>query len=266
VSQATTAAVQVSPRTARLGELTTRDVAEALASGPLDVIVPLGALEQHGPHLPLATDQIIATAVAESVASRVGTCVITPSVPVGASSHHLSFAGTASLADETIVATQVDIVESLLSHGFRSAYVVTGHAGNSGAMTAAVNQLDARVVCFADWPSQRDAVHRVAQDELGLDPDVVGTHAGHFETSIMMLLAPDLVQLDRIEPGFIGPAAQASATLRRDGMAALAANGVIGDPTGANAAAGERYLDALVEHVVTGINAHRTSQEAIALR
>lgn len=266
MSQATPAVVRGSPPTTRLGELSTRDVAEALASSPLDVIVALGALEQHGPHLPLATDQIIATAVAEAVASRVGACVIVPTVPVGASSHHLSFAGTASLTNETIVATQVDIVESLLSHGFRSAYVVTGHAGNSGAMSAAAKQLDARVVSFADWPAQRDAVHRVAQDELGLDPDVVGTHAGHFETSIMMLLAPHLVQLDRIEPGFIGPAAQASATLLRDGMAALATNGVIGDPTGSNAAAGERYLDALVDHVVSGINAHRASQEAIAPR
>lgn len=250
---------------ARLGELSTREVDDLLAVGPVDVVVPLGALEQHGPHLPLATDQIIAAAVAGAVAARVGDCVVTPTLPVGASSHHLAFAGTASISDETLTMTQVEMVESLLSHGFRSVYVVTGHAGNSGAMTAAADRLDHRVKCFADWPSQRDAVHRVAREQLGLDPDVVGTHAGHFETSIMLLLAPDLVRMDRAERGFVGVAADASAVLRSEGMAALAPNGIIGDPAGADAAAGQRYLDALVTHVVDGIVEHRAAQAEIAV-
>ena len=241
----------------RLGELSTLDVAELLSSEPVDVIIALGALEQHGPHLPLATDHIIADAIADGVARRVGQCVVVPTLPIGASSHHLTFAGTASLTEETMTTTQVEIVETLLGHGFRSAYVVTGHAGNTGAMASAVAQLGELVVSFADWPAQRAAIHRVAEHELGLDPDVVGTHAGHFETSIMLLLRPDLVRLDRAAPGHIGPATEASALLRREGMAALSPSGVIGDPTGATAAAGERYLDALITHVTDGIEEHR---------
>ena len=251
------------PAPTKLGNLSAVEVESALASGPLDVVVALGALEQHGPHLPLATDQIIAEAVAEAVASSVGNCIVGPVLPVGSSSHHLSFAGTASLSDEVLARMQVEIVESLLSHGFKGIYLVTGHAGNSGAMFAATEALDERVVSFHDWPAQRTAIHEVAQTELGLHPDVVGTHAGHFETSIMLLLRPDLVRLDRAEPGFVGPAADASATLRSQGMAALSSNGVIGDPTGASAAAGELYLAALVGHVVDGIARYRTERAKV---
>lgn len=243
-----------------LASLTTRGVERLLADGPLDVIVPLGALEQHGPHLPLSTDQIIAEALASEAAARSGECAVAPCLPVGVSPHHLGFAGTASVAAETMAEVQADVVSSLLNHGFRCAYVVTGHAGNAGSMAEAERRLAeafaGRVVSFADWPAQRKAVHAAAV-AMGLDPERVGTHAGHFETSIMCLLRPDLVDSAAAEPGWIGPAAAAGETLRSRGMAALSPIGVVGDPTGASAEAGRAYLGALVEHVVTGIARHR---------
>lgn len=243
-----------------LASLTTRGVERLLADGPLDVIVPLGALEQHGPHLPLSTDQIIAEALASEAAARSGECAVAPCLPVGVSPHHLGFAGTASVAAQTMAELQTDVVSSLLNHGFRCAYVVTGHAGNAGSMAEAERQLAeafaGRVVSFADWPAQRKAVHAAAV-AMGLDPERVGTHAGHFETSIMCLLRPDLVDSAAAEPGWIGPAVAAGETLRSRGMAALSPIGVIGDPTGAGAEAGRAYLDALVEHVASGIARHR---------
>lgn len=243
-----------------LASLTTRGVERLLADGPLDVIVPLGALEQHGPHLPLSTDQIIAEALASEAAARSGECAVAPCLPVGVSPHHLGFAGTASVAAQTMAEVQADVVSSLLNHGFRCAYVVTGHAGNAGSMAEAERQLAeafaGRVVSFADWPAQRKAVHAAAE-AMGLDPERVGTHAGHFETSIMCLLRPDLVDSAAAEPGWIGPAAAAGETLRSRGMAALSPIGVVGDPTGASAEAGRAYLDALVEHVASGIARHR---------
>ena len=243
-----------------LASLTTRGVERLLADGPLDVIVPLGALEQHGPHLPLSTDQIIAEALAYEAAARSGECAVAPCLPVGVSPHHLGFAGTASVAAQTMAELQTDVVSSLLNHGFRCAYVVTGHAGNAGSMAEAERQLAeafaGRVVSFADWPAQRKAVHAAAV-AMGLDPERVGTHAGHFETSIMCLLRPDLVDSAAAEPGWIGPAVAAGETLRSRGMAALSPIGVIGDPTGAGAEAGRAYLDALVEHVASGIARHR---------
>ena len=248
------------PGAPALASLTTRAVEQLLADGPLDVIVPLGALEQHGPHLPLSTDQIIAEALAAEAAARSGDCAVAPCVPVGVSPHHLGFAGTASVAAETMAEVQVNVVASLLSHGFRHAYVVTGHAGNSGSMAEAERRLAeafvGRVVSFADWPAQRRAVHAAAAG-MGLDPERVGTHAGHFETSIMCLLRPDLVDLAAAQPGWIGPAAEAGKALRSRGMAALSPIGVIGDPRGANPEAGRVYLDALVGCVTSGVALHR---------
>ena len=234
---------------------------ERLKQGPLDVIVPLGALEQHGPHLPLDTDAVIAETVADRAAQTAGECMVVPCIPIGASSHHLDFPGTASLSDTTLRRVLVEVIQTLLSHGFRGAYLVTGHAGNVGAMSAVMAKLDpaerSRVVSFDDWPAQRDAIHRVAEDQLGLDRELVGTHGGHFETSIMLAVAPDRVDMSSAVAGHVGPAASASAKLRSEGMAALSPVGIIGDPRGSTADAGERYLDALVDLVVEGIESHR---------
>ena len=244
-----------------LGAMSWTALRERLGEGPLDVLVPLGALEQHGPHLPLDTDRRIAEAVASRVAERAGRCVVAPCQAVGASSHHLTFPGTASLTSGTLTEVVVETTRTLLGHGFRSAYLVTGHAGNVGAMADAVASLPSderrRVVAFDDWPAQRDAVHRVAEEHCGLDRETVGTHAGHFETSILLAIAPETVDMTAAVPGHVGPATEASAILRSQGMAALSPVGIIGDPRGADADAGERYLDALVDQVVAGIAAHR---------
>lgn len=245
----------------QLGAMSWTALRERLNHGPLDVIVPLGALEQHGPHLPLDTDKRIAEAVASRAAERAGRCVVAPCQAVGASSHHLMFPGTASLTERTLRDVLVETTRSLLGHGFGSAYLVTGHAGNVGAMADAVGSLPAdvrdRVVSFDDWPAQRDAVHRVAEEHLRLDRETVGTHGGHFETSILLAIAPETVDMSAAIPGHVGPAGEASVILRAEGMAALSPVGIIGDPRGASGAAGESYLDALVDLVVTGIAAHR---------
>ena len=244
-------------------------LSERLDQGPLDVMIPLGALEQHGPHLPLDTDALIAEAVADRAARRTGECVVSPCIPVGASSHHLAFPGTASLSDKTLRSVLVEVIQTLLGHGFRGAYLVTGHAGNVGAMAAVMAELNpadrSRVVSFDDWPAQREAVHQVAEARLNMDRELVGTHGGHFETSIMLAIAPDRVDMPSAVAGHIGPAASASAKLRSEGMAALSPVGVIGDPRGATADAGELYLDALVRLVVRGIEAHRSrSKQRVA--
>ena len=154
------------------------------------------------------------------------------------------------------------MIQTLLSHGFRGAYLVTGHAGNVGAMAAVLAELEpterGRVVSFDDWPAQREAVHRIAEDQLGLDRELVGTHGGHFETSILLAIAPDAVDMAAAVAGHVGPAASASAKLRSEGMAALSPVGIIGDPRGATADAGELYLDALARLVVEGIADHRS--------
>ena len=104
----------------------------------VDVLIPLGALEQHGPHLPLGTDTVIAEAIAAGVAQRLDALVVAPCLPVGCSEHHLSFPGTASVPEAVVAEYTRSTALTLLGHGFRNVYVVTGHAGNIPAMRSAV--------------------------------------------------------------------------------------------------------------------------------
>ena len=110
-----------------------------------------------------------------------------------------------------------------------------------------------RVISVDDWPSMRTAIHNVARHQLGLAADYVGTHAGHFETSIMLHLRPELVRMDRAEAGAIGDPNVLGTRLRDEGMRNVSPNGVIGDPTAATADAGRLYLDALVTYNQTVI-------------
>tara|TARA_Y100001935_G_C17310860_1_gene516037 strand:+ start:824 stop:1594 length:771 start_codon:yes stop_codon:yes gene_type:complete len=247
-----------SPDSLLLGELTSDSVSEVVENEDFDIILPLGACEQHGPHLPLSTDQIIAEAIAKEVAESVGNALVAPSIPVGVSGHHILFCGTATTGLEVYVPFLKDIVTSLLSHNFRSVYIITGHAGNSASMSSVVDHFESEsVIAFSDWPAQRSIIHKVASEELGMDPEIVGTHAGHFETSIMLLLRPDLVNESRYERGFVGTPEKASSILMSAGMKSLSEIGVIGDPANSSKVAGRLYLNALVGHVTQGIEAHR---------
>jgi creatinine amidohydrolase len=243
--------------------MSSTQVGSLLEREDVDVLIPLGALEQHGPHLPLGTDTAIADAMARSIAIRAGSIVVTPCLPVGCSDHHLDFPGTASLQEDVVIGYIRSTVLTLLSHGFRYAYIVSGHAGNMPAMEAASTALQTevagRVLAFTDWPGQRDLLHQLAESSLGLTRDEVGSHAGHFETSIMMRLAPDSVNTSLLPRGFVGSVGEAAGTMTAHGMAAVSPVGVIGDARRSSAAAGVKYLEVLADSIVSGIRLHRAS-------
>src|ERR1700722_11241792 len=95
------------------------------------VLVPTGALEQHGPHMPLFTDSILVTAVAEAVEAKLGTSLLlTPTLWLGASTHHLPFAGSLSASFEGYVLAITAVVDSLSGQGFRKFFLINGHGGN----------------------------------------------------------------------------------------------------------------------------------------
>jgi creatinine amidohydrolase len=239
----------------------TGDVSSMLQRGPMDVILPFGALEQHGPHLPLSTDSVIAEALAHEVARREGNLLVGPCLPIGASSHHASFDGTVSLSGETIVAYVRDATASLLTQGFRFVFLISGHAGNMPFMSQAVSSLPdearERVAAFVDWTAQRKALHDWAGSVLGLRPELVGSHAGHFETSIMLHLAPERVDMEAAPAGFIGPVEEATSTLDAAGMRALSSVGVVGDARGASGSAGKEYFQVLLDTIHDFIVGHR---------
>ena len=165
-----------------------RDLARATSpetAGAGLVLVPLGALEQHGPHLPLDTDTVIATAVAHEVASALDAWVAPP-VAYGASGEHQSFPGTASVGTEALTHGLVELVRSLRTWASR-VVVVNGHGGNLAALKAS------------------DEIEWVACATEGHD-----LHAGFTETSLMLHLRPESVRLDLAEAGNTQPLRRSS--------------------------------------------------------
>jgi mycofactocin system creatininase family protein len=192
------------------------------------VLVPVGSTEQHGPHLPLKTDTVIATSVARALAGMVDGYVA-PAISFGASGEHQDFPGVVSIGTDALRVMLVELVRSLSLWAGRVVFV-NGHGGNIEAVTTAVEQL-----C-------REG-HRVSWVPCAAPGDA---HAGHTETSLLLHLAPWLVRRHRAEPGNIQPLAQLLPALTALGVREVSANGVLGDPTGATATKGAELFDHMV--------------------
>lgn len=197
------------------------------------VLIPLGSTEQHGAHLPMATDTIIATAVADRLGETVQ-AVVAPAIPYGSSGEHQGFPGTVSIGEEALHLVLIEAVRSLTYWAGR-VIIVNAHGGNLGALARASAQLiaEGHQVCW------------VPCSDPGGD-----AHAGFTETSILLHLAPDSVHLLRATPGNTQPLPEIIERLTRDGVRAVSTTGVLGDPTGATASAGERILEDMVASVV----------------
>ncbi|KAF0847221.1 mycofactocin biosynthesis peptidyl-dipeptidase MftE [Nocardia caishijiensis] len=191
------------------------------------LLVPLGAIEQHGPHLPLSTDLDIAAALCARTAAARDDVLVAPAVPYGASGEHAGFAGTLSIGQAALELLVVELCRSATA-SFARIVLVNAHGGNVEALRRAVTLLrsesrDVRLFCPA----------------YGGD-----AHAGHTETSLQLALAPERVRTEAAEPGDTRPLAEVLPLLRAGGVAAVSRNGILGDPTGADAATGAELLSA----------------------
>lgn len=217
---------------ASLSATTSPDVPAA----PL-VLVPVGSLEQHGPHLPLDTDTVIADAVAHRVADRLDRTdvLVAPPVVYGASGEHQMFAGTASLGSEALSLLLIELTRSMRTWA-RDVVFVNAHGGNTTALTRAVGLLVAEGHSVGWVPCITD----------GAD-----AHAGLTETSLMLHLRPEHVRLDCAEAGNTTPVGDLLPALVAGGVGAVSPNGVLGDPAGASPTLGERLLDLMTDDVTT---------------
>jgi mycofactocin precursor peptide peptidase len=190
------------------------------------VLVPVGSIEQHGPHLPLDTDTAIAVAVAEGVAAELGDAWVAPPISYGSSGEHQSFSGTASVGTESLTHQLVELTRSLRTWAGRVVFV-NAHGGNVTALRASDE---------IEWVP-------CATEEVDL-------HAGFTETSLMLHLRPESVRLHLAEAGNTQPLREILPSMMSGGIAAVSANGVLGDPAGASAAEGARVLKAMVADVL----------------
>ncbi len=240
----------------RFEYLTSPEVADALERGFDSVVFSCGAVEQHGPAIAMSMDAVHGSGLALAVARRLGNTLVAPTVPIGCSEHHMAFAGTLTLRKETFVGILEDYVSSLVRHGFKRIVILPTHGGNFAPLAEAHPGLQAlagegvTVQVYTDLLEVMEVWTGVAEESDGTGWRV-GGHADVAEGSIMMALRPERVRPHRVEPGRVGPLDnEVTAALFREGMAAVSPNGILGDPTGMNAALGRRLVEALAEAVV----------------
>jgi mycofactocin system creatininase family protein len=216
----------------RLAELAWPDVAEV--AGDSVLVVPVGSTEQHGPHLPFTVDTDIALALAERLAAARAWVVLAPPVHYGSSGEHAGFPGTLSIGR---AATELLLTElGRCADVFAGIAFVSGHGGNAVPLRRAVARL-------------RGEGRRAYFWEPSGDP--ADSHAGRAETSAMLALRPGAVRPERAEPGDTRPLPAVLGQLRRGGLKAVTANGVLGDPTAADAGSGRTLLAAWTARLLT---------------
>jgi len=253
------------PAARRLEMLTWPEMAGLLAAEPLTAVVPLGSTEQHGPHLPFATDTRIAEALGLRFCARVPEAILLPALPLGCASEHMGFQGTLDLRAETLSALLVDLVASLRTHGFARAFIFSAHGGNIDALAEALPTL--RVAGMPMLVGAHAALADLtrlwhdASAEHGVGAAVSGHHAGEYETSIVRALWPDAVREDALAQGLV-TSTEDSQALFYPSLATHAPSGTVGDPRAADAARGERYLEAWVTLLVSTYQLEKKSAYA----
>jgi creatinine amidohydrolase len=238
----------------RWEELTSPDIA-ALDRERTVVILPVGSVEQHGNHLPLGTDTILAHAAALAAASAAGDTVVLPPPWYGFSAHHMRFAGSVTLRPEILIGLCEDIVASVVAHRFRRILIVNGHGGNGGVIDILAATMGhrhygrARVAALTYFTLAREEISKLRRSE----PGGMG-HACEFETSMLQHLRPELVESEVAATCYPDPG---SAYLTTDLIGAqpvrvyhdfgdLSPSGTLGDPSLASPAMGAKFFAASV--------------------
>lgn len=244
----------------RIEHMTSGEVAAAIDNGSRTAIMPLAAVEQHGPHLPLSTDADHADELAVRIARRLGDALVLPTVRVGYSPHHLGFPGTLSLRASTLEAICEDYGANLTDSGFTTLVLFSGHIGNYPVMREFESRLTTRlaplsVIVFPGSEAILDA-WRDAAESAGLGSNV-GGHADIAETSIMLVLHPERVRADRLVPGLQSDTDDAFlARVHAEGLKSFSPNGILGNPIGAETSIGVSCLNSVTDLIVDYIRTH----------
>ena len=207
------------------------------------LVIPVGSWEQHGPHLPFDTDTRIAVALGSTLVQNLPDAHLGPPVTVSASGEHAGFPGTLSIGTEATAQVLIEIARS--ATWATGLVFVNGHGGNHDAVHLArrVCTDEQRPVLFWSPPLEDDR----------------DTHAGHVETSVMLAIAPELVDTDQLELGCQIPLGELLPHMRISGVLGVSPNGILGDPRHANAVDGQRFFTTWSHCLRTAVDQWRTS-------
>lgn len=247
--------------------LTTRKL--AALSRELPVIMNIAAIEQHGPHLPLATDSLVGEHFMSRVDERLGANVLVlPQLKVGCSAHHMDFAGSLTVQHETMLNYIVEVLDSVAVHGFRKVVLFNSHGGNEAIGRVVLEKWgaanpQARIFMLTWWRVAARELAKVQESGFG----GVG-HACEFETSLLQYFAPDLVDGEQIHEARLRPTFAWAENdmlnapcgqLYRSMKEISGGSGVVGQPTYASAAKGQRISDIVVDALATMLHDIRTT-------
>jgi creatinine amidohydrolase len=225
------------------------------------IVLPCGAIEQHGPHLPCSVDSVIASGVMGKALEKLPADVrafAMPPITYGKSEEHLHFPGTMTLTGTTLLSTVIEIGESVYRSGFRKLLFANGHGGQPQVLEMAARELRLRHGDFVVVPHGVSRLPNASSKQISEQERKLSMHAGHSETALMLALAPDTVHMERAVANF--PPPFPIKLLSADGRPACAwtsrdfgPSGVIGDPTSATREQGLEILDTLSDSWVQAL-------------
>ena len=225
------------------------------------IVLPVGAIEQHGPHLPCAVDSLISAGVLGRALAKLPAEIraygLAP-ITYGKSDEHLHFPGTMTLTGPTLLAVVTEIGESVYRAGFRKLLLANGHGGQPQVLEMAARELRLRHGDFVVVPFHVSRLPNASGRFISEQEKKLAMHAGHSETALILALAPDTVHMERAVANF--PPPFPSKLLSPDGRPACAwtardfgPSGVIGDPLGATPEQGAEILETLSDSWVQAI-------------
>jgi creatinine amidohydrolase len=226
----------------RFAELTSTQLAGRLAADPDCVaLIPVGATEQHGPHLPVGTDTIVAEAVADAAAGDLA--VVLPAIAFGASMFHgTRLPGTVAFSGRRAAATAYRVARACVDSGLRRVLFVNGHVGNAAPLWLACDRFrhdlpDAQIGVMQWWDLTTDIARRATAD-------AVDWHANAAETSLMLALRPELVVTEQLAAA--DDPDRTDGVVFRYGVDRVSTNGVTGFPSRASKSFGLELLGDVV--------------------
>lgn len=229
-----------------------------LAERGATVILPVGSMEQHGPHLPVQVDTLLAGEVARRAALRLAPqqpVVVAPTVWMGLAEHHMSFGGTFTLDFAAYRALLTCLCSSVDRHGFARIFILNGHGGNVSALgvisAELAHALNARIATATYWHLKQT----ITSFKQILEHQDNVLHAGEAESSMLLALLPELVDqhaMRNIE-GPLGGIVRASGAYGYKHISDISPSGVLGKPQTASAEKGERLLDAAAAAVADAV-------------
>lgn len=241
-----------------LNDLTWFEAKEIIKKSEVAVL-PVGSIEQHGPHLPLINDYMLAFEISKGAAKNTDANVlIVPVLPLGVSSHHMPFTGTLTLRPETFINILFDVCNSLKCHGINRIIIINGHGGNKPSLELLMRrvrmQLNLKIAVINYWELIPDVIKEVIKSEIW-------GHACEFETSIALFVYPQNVRKEMIKKPnlkeiplpYVNPNEKAHVYLPIN-WDEYTDNGVLGDPTLATYEKGKILFENIIKRIAKFID------------